>query len=331
MFKLLQVIWSRAAQILFPKDPYSWQTLIYLGFFSFAMSWVARLVGTLGLTENIIASAGWVFFALGIGWLLNDAKVSLFGLPVAPWVMGAIVCTYVYGLLPGVSPATAVITWPLLSAAIIAVPHFLTWELQPKVPEPTARLQLILFLLIALLLSNWFRFYFRLQSWFEDYPSLIVDDFSESEFVYRMSPLPETQTGGSVLLTAAEGELRQTLNNTPWPYVERWLLNLEERVAAIEARSLDKLDGQAERRLWHLEAQPRTLNGTSYALDLRAVWMGPASSQNGYYLQKTCIIHPVSMPSPDSVTNTDPSTAELAQVKCDLATPKLQGKPAPST
>lgn len=68
MIKFLQGLWARISGFLFPADYYAWQTLIYLGIFSFTMSWVARLTVGKGFTVNLIATGGWLFFALGIGW-----------------------------------------------------------------------------------------------------------------------------------------------------------------------------------------------------------------------------------------------------------------------
>ncbi|MDB9525313.1 DUF5357 family protein [Oscillatoria sp. CS-180] len=331
MINFLRVIWARVSDVLFPEDYYAWQTLIYLGIFSFTMSWVTRLVGGGEITVNLIATAGWVFFALGIGWLLEGVKLPIFGIPVAPWVMGAIVCTYVFGLLP-LGWRTGLTVWPIVSVAIAAIPQFLNWELKPKIPPPAMRQNLILLSLIALLFSNWFQFSFRLQDWFEDYPSLLADDFSDSGFVSRVSNFPEEQARGVVLLTSVETEIRGTLNDTPWSYVERWLLNLDERLVNLEVKTIDALEYPKERKLWRLEASPRSLDNNRYGLDLRAFWLGPTAMDEGYFLEKTCIIQPRSPAEP--TINEEGETVQpspVAEVTCDLATPKKPGRPLPVT
>ena len=329
MIKLLQTIWARVTAILCPQDYYSWQTLIYLGIFSFVMSWVARLALTSDVTVNLIATAGWIFFALGIGWLLEDAKVRFLGMPVAPWAVGAIVCTYFFGLVPWDNRwQLALMSWPLVSVAIAIIPEFLTWELRPKIPPPAVRQKLILLSLMALLFSNWFQFYFRLQDWFAEYPSLLADDFGRSGFVFRLSNAPSGQAQGIMLLTTAETEITAALNDTPWSYVERWLLNLDEQVGNLQSDTLNSLDLAAEKDLWRLAAQPRRLPTGGYALDLMAIWSGPASTQEGYYLAKTCVIQPRSQtePAPNGEVNAG-QTNQVAQVECDLATPRYPGQP----
>lgn len=325
---LLRSLWARISNVLFPDDYFAWQTLLYLGFFSFVMSWVARLAVGEGLTVDIIATGGWIFFALGIGWLLEEGKVRVFGIPVAPWVMGAIVCLYFFSLVPWGSWSIGLMSWPLVSVAIAAVPFFFNWELKPRIPPPPARQQLILLTLLALLFSNWFQFYFRLQNWFEDYPSLLADDFDRSGFVFRIADAPTEQARGIVLLTSAETELSNALNDTPWPYVERWLLGLDERLTTIENSTIDALTSPDESELWELKANRNALDNGSYVLDLIAVWSGPASTQDGYHLTKTCVVQPqqIDAPSPEALPSEQPTP--MAKVECDLATPKKAGKPA---
>lgn len=327
MIQILRELWVRVSSFFFPKDYFSWQTVIYLGFFSLAMSWVARLSNTLWATESFIATAGWIFFALGIGWFLEKNKIRPFGISLSPWVAGAIVCTYFFGLVPWGTFPMALVSWPLICVAIAAIPQFLTWELKFKVPRPPVRQQLILMLLMALMFSTWFQFYFRLQTWFRDYPSLLADSFGNSGFVYRLAEQPEDKAKGVSLLTAAEAEVRSALDDTPWSYVERWLLNLNDQVVRLESQATETLEGSMEVNMWRLRARPRTLED-GYALDLLAVWSGPASDPSGYYFEKTCIIHPRSQPSNNNTETerTAPPT-QIAEVECELATPKRSGRP----
>ena len=331
MIKLLQQIWVRLSAIIFPDDYYSWQTLIYLGVFSFVMSWVARLVVGSGFTVNVIASAGWLFFGLGVGWLLNEQNIHLLGMPLAPWVMGAIFCVYFFGAFVGRWPI-ALMTWPLASVAIAAAPQFLDWKLRPITPPPPMRQQLILLTLVGLLLSNWFQFYFRLQDWFEDYPSLLADDFSRSGFVFRLIPAPVEHAQGITLLTMTQQEIRNSLNGTPWPHIERWLLNRDENIGRLEQNILESVDLSEEEEMWQLQSQSRSLDDDGYALDLRAVWSGPASDTKGYYLEKVCLIQPQFPPEVETGEGNLPQqVTPLAQVTCDLATPKHDGQPDRTT
>lgn len=332
MIKFLQEIWERITNFLFPDQYFAWQTVIYLALFSWAMSWVARFSGTTDATEFIITTGSWVFWMLGVAWALEANKIRPFGLPIAPWVAGAILCTYVFGLIPGNHIATAVVVWPLVSVGLVAVPAFVNWEFKPKLPMPLVRQQLILLLLMAVLFSSWFQFYFRLQSWLRDYPTLMSDSFSNSGFVTRLSS-EEGRAGGIPLLTAVEDQVKQELQGTPWPWVERWLLNLDGQMQKIRQNTAGVLADSAEATLWDLQARPRSLDNDGYALEILALWRGPASTPEGFYLEKVCLIRPKAPPpqvSRATEGNAAPPAAEptpLAQVTCNLETPKRAGPP----
>lgn len=328
MIQLLQKIWNSVTSFLFPQDIFAWQTMVYLGVFSIVMAWVARLSETSVITESLIATAGWIFFAMGVGWFLEDNKVRPFGISLAPWVAGAVVCVYFFTLVPINNPIpAALMTWPLVSVAIVAVPKFFNWELRPKLPKVPERQQLILLLLIAMLLSSWFQFYFRLQDWFAEYPTLRSDTFSNSGFVYRLSTSETEQPKGVSLLTATEVAVKDTLDNAPWPYVERWLLNLGDQVGRLRVKTQTALEDSSERDLWQLQAQTRSLR-EGYALDLLAIWSGPASDPEGYYFRKTCSIQPQVPPQAPRPENEQPAPpTPLAKVDCGLETPKTMGAP----
>lgn len=326
MIQILRNIWTRVAGFLFPQDYLSWQTPMYLGLFSFLMSWIARLSPTLAVTETFIATGGWLFFAIGVGWFLEANTVHPFGIPLSPWASGIIVCAYFFSFFPRQLPL-ALTVWPLVSVVIAAIPQFLNWELKPRIPKPGIRQQLILMLLVALLMSNWFQFYFRLQTWFDRYPSLLADSFGNSSFVYRLGSEPREQSQGVALLTSVEREVKTNLNDTPWPYVERWLLNLNDQLEKLETQAGDALEGTLEENLWQLRARPRSVEGDAYALDLLAVWSGPASNPEGYYYEKTCVIRPRSQTQPRSEDDRPNPTTQMAAVDCELPTPKQTGRP----
>ncbi len=333
MIGAIQALWGRFLAILFPEEPFSWQSIFYLAIFSWGMSWMARLLGATSFTQFILTTGSWLFWAIGLGWFLEDRGVRPLGINIAPWATGAIACIYLFlGLWPGSSPAFALISWPLISVAIIAAPAFFTWELKFRLPPPAVRQSLILVTLLAVLFSSWFQFYFRLQDWFQVYPTLLADNFSNSGFVARVPTSRSLQVGGIPLLTAAEGRVRAELQDTPWPWVERWLLNLEGQMQKIRLETQSALPSSAEIPFWELRARPRTRDN-GYTLELLAVWRGPSAEPEGYYLTKTCQIRPQVTPAnrvrpeqPGPNGETQPSTP-LAQVSCDLEIPRRVGRP----
>lgn len=325
--------------ISFSKPPqyFSWQTMILLGLFSWAMSWIATWTNTTAFTRFLLSNLSWIFFTIAVGWALERNRIKLFGIPISPWVMGGMVC--LFGLSPwlGGDLAPVLVLWPLVSFLIAAVPHFLTWELTLRIPPVPMRQDLVLLLVMNLLFSSWFQFYFRLQTWAENYPSLMADDFSRSGFVYSLPNNTVHLSRGVPLLSLAETEIMAQLDGMPWPRIERWLLNLQEQLEPIDQQIRVGLADTEEDALWQLMAQPYTTR-EGYELRLMAVWQGPTSQNNGYYIEKSCLINPVSQPRPESATTPaneaeagQPELTAIAQVTCPLETQRNWGQPRLST
>lgn len=327
MIQFLKELWASITHFLFPQQYFAWQTAIYLSLFSVAMSWVADLSDTTAFTQWLLTTGSWIFFAIGVGWALQHYQINLGGIPLAPWVTGAILCVYGFDTLFGNNLALTIVLWPLISVGIITLPTVLTWEFRPKRPDPTQRQQLILLGLLGLLLSSWLQFYFRLQTWFDNYPTLLADDFSNSGFVFRLPSREAPRPGGIALLTSAAATLEAELDQTPWSWVERSLLNRQGQTHKLWTESQATLDSPQEQFLWELKMRRPRSTPEGYAVDLVAVWRGPTAAPEGYYLQKTCKIHR-EMPPPDQTqAESEPPPTAMAQVRCDLETPKKFGIP----
>ncbi|WP_017297008.1 DUF5357 family protein [Nodosilinea nodulosa] len=316
-------------KLLKPPRYFAWQTVIYISLFSWLMSLLARAVSATEFTVGLLATLSWICLALGVGWALEANKVRPFGIPIAPWVSGGIVCIFLFGSWGGRWLQPALVVWPLVSFAVVAVPSLVSWDFSLKKPQPFVRQQLALLFCLSLLFSSWFQFYFRIQAWVHDYPSLAADSVEHSAFVYRIPGQTTALSAGVTHLTVAEDLLREEVDNKPWPSVERWLLNLEGQRQLLRQQLHSQMSETSplEDPLWQLDFQPST-NGDGYTLKLWAVWSGPAASPNGYYLEKTCQLMPISRAglAPE---NASPgySTTQWSNLTCDLETPRQAGHP----
>lgn len=330
----LRNLFKAIFDFLVPDRYFSWQTVIYMSLFSWLLSLLARTLGATDFTVMLLATFGWIYLALGVGWAVETAKIRPFGLPIAPWVAGAILCIFLFGTWTDrwIQPALA--TWPLISFLVVAVPNLLGWDLQPKPVPPPVRQKLILLFFLSLLFSSWFQFYFRIQTWLEIYPSLAADDLNRSSFVYRLPGQSEPVSAGVAQLTMAETILQEELGNRPWSSAERWLLNLDGQRQLMQQR-VDNAVVQSSREapLWRLDMQPYT-RGDGYTLNLWAVWEGPSASQNGYYLEKTCELAPVSRgalaprPGPTAQPGSETAlTTDWTSLTCALEVPRHSGDP----
>ena len=321
--------------VLKPPRYFSWQTMVLLGVFSWLTSLLAAFVEATPLTANLLGIFSLLFFTIGIGWALSKHPIKLLGVSLGPWITGAILCAFIFTPWTGSNIIPAAVSWPLVSVLIAAIPHFVTWNLTFKIPPPPIRQDLILMLLLNLLFSSWIEFSFLIQIWAQNYPSLFIDEFDRSGFVYAL-PYPNDQNEqnerriprqGEILLNDAAAKVKDTLNEMPWPSLERWLLNVDDRIAPIGDLARARLEDLAEKDFWELQADVDGGIPDSYNLRLQAFWRGPASNPGGYYLEKACSITQKIQPIDPPAGNTAASTGQIAEystplanVECELGT-----------
>ena len=284
-------IWK---QLKPPRDR-SWQTLILLSIFSWLMS---LLTGT-PLLREALARIGWVFLTIGVGWALYGTRVSILGFSIAPgpWITGALAATFLFQGWTADPVRVALVSWPLISVAIDALPKFLP-GFMPILPQPQVRQDLIITALVGALLSCWFQFHYVLNDWLRDYPSLLADDFSRSAFVVRFDREPTLPRG--VLLAERTAQLAtQQIQQLSWSEVERWLVEADQRVKALKPRVLLSVPPSKEDSLWDFRG---VVTEPNYTLRIRTVWQGASSTPSGYYVEKACRI---------TQSNVSPTTGQI--------------------
>ncbi|MBW4525847.1 MAG: DUF5357 domain-containing protein [Phormidium tanganyikae FI6-MK23] len=331
-----------------PPQWASWQTLLFLSIFSVI---VAALTTSPPpqVAQRIISSFGWIFLILSVWWFVYEPpvkkKLTAYGLFLGPWIVGALVCVYLFGTIEGrtVPTQTAFISWPPISALIWASPKFVKSDPNTKSPiysNPTKpkRQDIILVLLANLVISCWFQFYFQIQDWIAQNPALRAEDFSRSAFVWqpqRFDRAAALSRGADILNLAAQN-VRTELEGKPWGQVERWLQQLDQQVPRLRQQVRDQLPRSTEADLW-------TLNGrvisSAYDLQLQALWNRPNSRRQGYELTRTCRITQTRKPGTPSEFNFNspapPATAParpqiVGTVQCGAIDPPRQIEPTRS-
>ena len=318
-----------------PPQYFSWQTIVLLGLFSWLNSLVAAVVEATVFTRTLLGLLSLLFFAIGVGWALTKHPIKFWGVSLGPWITGAIICAFIFTPWGDGNFAISAVSWPLVSVLVAATPHFLTWNLGFKTPPVPVRQELILLLLLSLLFSSWIEFSFLIQNWLRDYPSLLMDDFGRSGFVYELPNDRPLVSQGDILLDSSATIIKNDLNEMPWPNLERWLLNIDDQIVLVELDALNLLTKPAEKDFWELQAEtpPGSYSSPSesYNLTLRAIWDGPASKPDGYYLEKNCRITQKIPPIAD-VDGNEPLSADqiaeystpLANVECELGTSEMK-------
>jgi hypothetical protein len=286
-------IFNTLQKLLLPPKAFSWQTLILLSVFSCLMAALAN-----DLIRDLLATCGWIFLIFGVGWFTTESPIYLGGLSLGPWITGILVSIFLFGEWLDERPSLLFVSWPLISAAIASLGEFIQSGPRFKNPAPAGRQRLVILFLSNLIISCWFQLYFVIQGWIDIYPSLLANDFNQSNFVVRLGiPTSEPPTG-VLILNQAEALLRADLEPLSRPEVERWLLNLKQQPTDFQNAVMQQLPPSEENALWQLQAQVLP-DQPDYTLQMLALWQGPSSDLAGHYLTKTCRIN-----QPENPTST---------------------------
>ena len=323
IFKFAEGIYAGIRKVLVPPKAYSWQTFIYLSVFSWALSYLAT-----GYIKDIIAFFGWLFLIAGTAWYTTQDPLRVPGtfMPVGAVITGFLVSVFAFGNQQDVITPRTIVFWPTISALITAIPEFIEGsdtDAKARIPKPQDRQRIIILVASSMLLSCWIQFYFVMDHWFQQYPSLQADTFKRSTFVVRTEERVKIPQNGVVILERLQPIVIEQINQTPWSEVEKWLLDAKQRVGTLGRAVIQKSLGKYEEKdLWRIE--PRVANTKSgYILDLLSIWIGPSSNPRGYYLKKSCRIEPV------AATSNSGNKITVAEIECDRASKLIAGSPPP--
>ncbi len=258
--KFVSEIYAGIKKLLVPDRAYSWQTLIYLSLFSWGISYFAT-----GAIRDIIAFCGWLFLIAGTAWYTTDdpARVPGTYMPVGALITGFLVSVFAFGQNEdGISSGTIVL-WPTISALITAIPEFFEGsgtDAKAQLPKPEDRQKIVVLIASCMVLSCWLNFYFVVNNWLDQYPSLLSDNFQRSTFVIRTEPPVRISPNGSLILRELQPRLEQEISSQPWAQVERWLQNADTNISRLSQQVIQekRLKEKEEKDLWRIE--PRITN-----------------------------------------------------------------------
>ncbi|BAZ31669.1 hypothetical protein NIES4074_41420 [Cylindrospermum sp. NIES-4074] len=321
VFKFVEDIIKGIQKTFTPSKAYSWQTLIYLSIFSWVISYFAT-----GYIKDIIALCGWLFLIAGTAWYTTDDPVRVPGtfMPVGAVITGFLVSVFAFGHQVDIVTPRTIVLWPTVSALLTIVPEFFEGtgtEAKAQIPKVQDRQKLIILVACSMLLSCWIQFYFVIDNWLKEFPSLLADDFKRSAFVIRVEEKTKKPENGAGILDRLQPLVEEQIVERPWSEVEKWLLEANQRVGSLGKRVIEKnLTKYDERKLWRVE--PRVVSEKSgYRLDILSIWTGPSLNPRGYYLKKSCRITPV------TASNKPDSESAVAEIVCDRFSKLVPGAP----
>ncbi|MHC5672153.1 septal junction protein FraD [Nostoc sp.] len=323
VFKFAEGLYAGIRKVLVPPKAYSWQTFIYLSVFSWVLSYFAT-----SYIKDVIAFFGWLFLIAGTAWYTTEDPLRVPGtfMPVGAVITGFLVSVFAFGNQEDVITPRTIVFWPTISALITAIPEFIEGndtDAKARIPKPHDRQRIIILVASSMLLSCWIQFYFVMDNWLGQYPSLQADTFQRSTFVVRREQAVKIPQNGVIIIEKLQPIVVEQITQRPWSEVEKWLLDAKQHVGTL-GREIIKinLDKYEEKDLWRIE--PRVANTKSgYILDLLSIWIGPSSNPRGYYLKKSCRIEPV------AATNNSGNKITVAEIECDRATKFIAGSPPP--
>ncbi len=331
IFKFFEDIYGGIKKLLVPTKAYSWQTFIYLSVFSWGLSYFANTP-----IKEIIAFCGWLFLIAGTAWYTTDDPVRVPGtfMPVGALITGFLVSIFAFGNERiGVTSGTIVLC-PTIAALITTIPSFLEGtgtDAKAQLPKPEERQKLIILFASCMLLSCWIQFYFVMDNWLKEYPSLLSDNFNRSTFVVRTEAPGKIPNNGVYILNKLQPLVEQQIDKQPWSKVEKWLQNANPNIASLTQQvMLDKrLKEFDEKELWRIEpriSNPNTSKKDEYLLDIISIWNGPSSNLRGYYLKKSCQIRPIAS---SAKTKKPEDTIIVAEIECGRVSKPIAGPPPP--
>ncbi|MEB3337343.1 MAG: DUF5357 family protein [Leptolyngbyaceae bacterium] len=328
-----------------PTKLFSSHTLILLSFFSCALAALAT-----DIVRELLSTLGWIFLILGVAWKIIENPPKIGDFLIGPWIIGALVSIFLFGKGFSRNPSSLLLMWPLISAAIAGINEFVTPDVKFKRPKSEGRQRLVLLFLSNLVISCWLQFHFVLQGWFQEYPSLLAEDFSRSAFVTSLNFQAQPLSRGYAILAQMESLVIPVLNDRPWSEVEQWLLRAKQQPEVFGKQVMEQFlqDAQptaaspkdaakpvpsplAEDVFWRVA--PRILPGNPYTFQGLAIWNGPGANAQGYYLIKSCpITEMVIRPNGSAtVTSGSPtlttSLTSIGKITCGDTSRPIAGQP----
>jgi hypothetical protein len=343
-------LFQRLLDFLKPNRPFSWRTLLLLSGFSWSMAFLSRSLADALNTEttatsDIISFFGWIFLIIGLDWWTMDHPYRFAGFSLGSWVTGALVCLFLYVFLfdevANEVPSVPFVSWPIISALITVTHIFYPARASYRATLTTQRL--IIIVLCHFLISCWIQFNFLIRDWLEDYPTLLVENFTRSGFVVQLDSSAKALTRGEEMLNSIEQIVENKLEGKSWPEAQQWLVEIQQQLQKKKPwrevkewlltfeRPSNNLQNKLQVGLsdaeedfwWYIQGDVNESN-LQYTLNFQAIWEGPRATEEQYYFRKTCWVEPIKQ-SPTRATSQLPAFPETVggSLECEEVEPPI--------
>ncbi|MFB2836801.1 DUF5357 family protein [Floridanema evergladense] len=302
-----------------PPQTFSWQTLIYTSIFFWIIALLLGILTGNAKLQDTFSLLGCVIIISGYAWFTVERPFIVQGFSLSAWILVGVICLFITSVQPKFASFIWIV-WPVLSAIVAAWPEFIAAGRKLNNLRNEQRFKLLIWFLIHLIFSCWIQFSLIIQGWILQYPSLLADDLSQSDFVVTIKSFSRPVTEGEKVLEAMERQLKTKLEGKSWVIAENWFrdTNQLEKLQNQAKQTLSKIE---EKNLWKFNAKI-TDQKTGYNLLMVAEWQGPSSNPQGYLLKKVCQVNSVTrQPAPVNTKlrrerrNNNARVATASQVK----------------
>lgn len=241
-----------------------------------------------GFYYHLLINLSWLSLTLGLGWVTTQKPFIIGSFAFGYWVIGGLICLFLYNNDLITNVATLVISWPVISVCFAA--FFELGQCQGKLEKSWIKIrpQFLILLLTHLLLSCWLGFHFLIQDILKQYPSLLAQDFSQSTIVISFQRATLNRSRGVTLINIMEQLLIDRTRNQPWIDIEA-LFYRNRMGQTLQREVWERMQPLEENALWELKT-PLTQGTSRYNLELQAIWQGPSLPSQKYKLIKSCNI-----------------------------------------
>ncbi|MFB2938646.1 DUF5357 family protein [Aerosakkonemataceae cyanobacterium BLCC-F154] len=289
MNKIIQIIEKISALIIFIKSfgKLGWKIIIGLGILFWIIAFSIGLLAE-DLRFNLFSILIYfVVVAIFAFFTLKNPLITV-GVSLSTWMLVGLICLFVASLWQNIAPLIWLLM-PPLSAIIAAWPSFLAADKKLKNLKNQQRFQLLIWVFIHLIVSCWINLSLIIQDWVQQYPSLLADNFTQSDFIVKIQPFSRPITEGEKVLNFMERQLKSQIDGKPWQVAETWLNNTNE-IEKLLKEAKKEISGIPENKFWKFSTEVNTQK-TGYNLVMIAEWQGPSYDPQGYLLKQVCQVN----------------------------------------
>ncbi len=160
---------------ILPPQPFHWKTLLLISILIWMISALAEAESDNILSDRL-ATLSLIILIFGICWRTSQPPFVIYGVPLSPWISGALMTVLLYQKMSVTMPHFPLQVFPIISGCLIYIVEFFNEKLKIRPSPPLMRSQFIIVMLSHLMISCWIKFYFIIvdhQEIFND--SLIFD------------------------------------------------------------------------------------------------------------------------------------------------------------